>query len=334
MGDASPRPVFIVGCARSGTTMMQLMLHAHPRIAVPPETRFLLPAYDRREAFGDLAERANRRRLARFIAKPRRSRPHDLGLEPDEIRRRVRSAPPTIGSAVAAVYEAYAERFDKPRWGDKRPAYVRRMRTLLRLFPDAQIIHVVRDGRDCVASLTHMPWWQGGYLRAAVYWNEAMQAGRWARRTLHDDQYLELRYEDVVADPRPQLERLCAFLGEPFDEAMLAPHRVSDEAVPERKSWHVNTRREINASAVERYTRDLELHELALVEAVCRPWLRRQGYAPALRMPRPRPVDLVRYARLRLRRQAGARHRERADIRIQRRYRRPVARAEAVSPNR
>ena len=63
--DMSDRPVFVIGCPRSGTTMLQLMLHSHPRIAVPPETRFLVPAYYRRRTFGDLRDGARRRALAR-----------------------------------------------------------------------------------------------------------------------------------------------------------------------------------------------------------------------------------------------------------------------------
>ena len=60
----SDRPIFVVGSPRSGTTMLQLMLHAHPRIAIPPETRFFLTAHRRRGEWGDLRERANREKLA------------------------------------------------------------------------------------------------------------------------------------------------------------------------------------------------------------------------------------------------------------------------------
>ena len=75
------RPVFVVGCPRSGTTMLQLMLHSHPRIAVPPETRFLLTAYWQRRHFGDLSRVENRRRLARWIVDRPASRFEDLGLD-------------------------------------------------------------------------------------------------------------------------------------------------------------------------------------------------------------------------------------------------------------
>ncbi|MGH3387537.1 MAG: sulfotransferase family protein, partial [Actinomadura sp.] len=157
---ALDRPIFVVGCPRSGTTLLQLMLHAHPRIAIPPETRFLLPAFDTRHAFGDLCDEANLRELARWIAEDKATKFDDLGLDPDRIIEEIVAGPPTVGTAMATVFQAYAQRFGKPRWGDKRPSYIRRLDVILRMFPDAQIVHLIRDGRDCVASLMEMPWYK------------------------------------------------------------------------------------------------------------------------------------------------------------------------------
>lgn len=154
---ANDRPIFVVGCPRSGTTLLQLMLHAHPRIAIPPETRFLLEAYRDRHRFGDLRRPANRRALAHFIVNRPQTRFFDLGLDPQAMISEIVASPPTLGSAIGAVFRSYSERFGKPRWGDKRPAYVNNLDVIRRLFPDAQIIHIVRDGRDCVASLQEMP---------------------------------------------------------------------------------------------------------------------------------------------------------------------------------
>jgi hypothetical protein len=89
--------------------LVQVMLHAHPDIAIPPENRFLLEVYDRREAFGDLRELTNRRKLAKFIVKRQRSRLDDLGPPPRRTRQRIVAAP-TIGSAVATVLRDYAAR--------------------------------------------------------------------------------------------------------------------------------------------------------------------------------------------------------------------------------
>ena len=86
----SDRPIFVIGCPRSGTTMLQLMLHSHPRIAVPPETRFVVPGYYRRFSFGDLREEHNRRRLGRWIVSDKDTKFKELKLDGDQADRRHR----------------------------------------------------------------------------------------------------------------------------------------------------------------------------------------------------------------------------------------------------
>lgn len=325
-GAADLRPVMIVGCPRSGTTLLQLMLHAHPRIAIPPENRFVFPVYARRRRFGDLTRARNRNRVASFIIGRPWTRLDHFGVDPDDVRRRMRRADPTIGSLLAAVFEAYADAQGKQRWGDKRPAYIDRLDVVLRLFPDAQIIHIIRDGRDCVSSLKRMPWWQQSTYAAIRTWVDAVDHGARARSTLAADQYTEVRYEDLVVDPEPELRRLAAWLGEDFDAAMLAPHRVSGVAVPAGKTWHRNTRREVNATAVRRWASDLQPWELRLMEAVAGDRLRRHGYElSGGNRPAPPPVHLARYAYERARRQLWSLRRARRDRVRQRRYGRPVA---------
>lgn len=330
---AELRPIIIAGCPRSGTTLLQLMLHAHPRIAIPPENRFVFPVYAQRRRFGDLRRPRNRERVASFIIERRWTRLDHLGVDPDDLRQRMRRADPTIGSLLAAVFEAYAAQFDKPRWGDKRPAYIDRLDVVLRLFPDAQIIHIIRDGRDCVSSLKRMPWWQQSTYAAIRTWVDAIDHGARARATLAADQYTEVRYEDLVADPAPELRRLVAWLGEDFDPAMLAPHRMSPVAVPEGKTWHRSTRQAVNATAVRRWTSDLAPWELRLIEAVAAGRLRRHGYELSSgHRPAPPPVHLARYAYDVARRRVWSARRRRGDRIRQRRYGWPVAAAASHHP--
>ena len=323
------RPVFVVGCARSGTTLLQVMLHAHPRIAIPPETRFLIEAYERRAEFGDLRDPANVDALVDWImVNPRQRLVRDLRLDEREVRRRAHAAEPTIGTILGLVLALYAERWDKPRWGDKRPSYFKRIDELLAMFPDAQFVHLIRDGRDCVASLQHMSWWGSGSVGAMQNWVAAMQVGARCRRRLRADQYLELRYEDLVSQPRPELERLCAFLGEDFDGAMLQPEQVASAAVPERKRnrHHARTTDEVSDQAVGRWEGDLEPWEITLMEAVAGRELRRHGYELTHgRRPTPDPRALARYLRQAARSRSRAVTHQVGERRLARAYDRPVA---------
>lgn len=274
----SNRPIIVVGCPRSGTTLLQVMLHAHPRIAIPPENRFVLPVYQNRWQFGDLRDPDNRRRLAKRIVKGKKSRFRDFGLNEKEVIEDIVAAPPTLGSAFAAVFQAYARQFGKPRWGDKRPAYTLYLDVIRELFPDAQFVNIVRDGRDCVASLKEMSWYRHDFVYAVTTWALSVDVARHAVRELPADSFHELRYEDLVADPEGELRSLCEFLGEEYDPAMAEPATTAEVAVPERKQHHARTRGPVTAARVGSWQQRLEPWEISLCEAVLGDRLRSYGY--------------------------------------------------------
>lgn len=262
------------------------MLHAHPRIAIPPENRFVLPVYFSRGKFGDLSQPENRRLVAEEIVSSRQF--HDLGLDAGEITERIVQSGETIGTAVGLVLRAYADRFGKVRWGDKRPMYRKFIWVVRRLFPDAQVVHVVRDGRDCVASMASLAAYRDNFSTRLRAWLEAMEGLDEARREMPPDSFHELRYEQLVTDPEQQLKPLCEFLGEPFDEAMLSPQEVAHQVVPERKSHHDKTRQEVSPSSIGSFTERLEPWQLELAEAVLGDRLREYGYELSGAAPPPK----------------------------------------------
>lgn len=272
------RPVFVVGCARSGTTMLQLMLHSHPRLAVPPETRFLERVYTSRRVHGDMRDPLNRRKLATWIATDRLTKFRDLGIDKDDFIQQATHGPASLGSVVGTTFRMYADRFGKARWGDKRPSYVRKVDMLRRLFPDAQFVHLIRDGRDCVASLKEMPWYTHNTFHAVSAWAEAIDAGSKLRKTLPEHSYYELRYEDITADPATEMKKLCGFLGEEFDPAMCSPREAAGVAVPVHKVWHSNTHSDVMRTRVGSWAGRLEAWEIALCEQALGDRLEANGY--------------------------------------------------------
>jgi hypothetical protein len=133
------------------------------------------------------------------------------------------------GQAVAAIYEAYADEAGKPRWGDKTPMYMRHLSLLERLFPDAQYVHLIRDGRDAALSFLQMP--EGTFTRTwahpttpaqfACLWRKEVSDARALGRRVGASRCREVRYEDLVADPEGAIRALCAFAGIPFEVTML-----------------------------------------------------------------------------------------------------------------
>lgn len=294
---APDRPIFVVGCPRSGTTMLQLMLHAHPRIAVPAENRHVLPAWERRAEFGDMALAENRRRLGEFIVGTRSFR--YMKLDRAAVLEAVVAAPPSLGSVLETVMREFAAAHGKQRWCDKRPAYLHHTDVIRRLFPDAQFVHLIRDGRACAASLKRVPWWRGGTRLATVQWASVIDHGRLLRRRMPSDTWHELRYERLVVDPKAELQRLCAYLGEEFDPAMLAPQQVKKDIIPRRQVWHSNTAAEPTEQRIDQWRHELDREELQLFEWVARRQLRAYGYPLSGDLGRPPASTLASYYRLR-----------------------------------
>jgi hypothetical protein len=186
-------PIFIVGCQRSGTTLLRLMLDSHPRISCGPETGLL----------SDLATLT--RENAGYL--------RNYGL-PDEYWDR------KFAEFFHSFKHDYASSKGKSRWADKTPKYALSLDYILRLFPGCQIVHLVRDGRDVVAS--HRDRW--GYwsaIKATVKWPRYIRAARAAGSKLPPERYIEIRYEDLVREPELVLRRLLDFLHEPWDPAVL-----------------------------------------------------------------------------------------------------------------
>lgn len=270
--------------------MLQLMLHRHPRIAIAPETRFMLPAYRQRLRFGNLGDAASRRALAEAIVADRTFR--KLRLDPEQTIERIVDGPPTFGSAIGIVLSSYAERFGKPRWGEKRPGYYRYIDVVMRLFPAAQIVHIVRDPRDCVASLKRMPWWGRGTYQSVLAWAQSVDFTERAGRRWP---VVQVQYESLVTDPETELRALCVALGEEYDSAMAAPEELAPEVIKNRR-WHRRLRRHPPTTArIGRWRGQLEDWELALCETVLGERMERLGYE-LTGVGRPSARHLARYA--------------------------------------
>jgi len=237
----STPPLLVLGVRRSGTTLLRVVLDRHSQLAIPDESYFIPPLAGRHGATIDVdAFVDDLRRLPTL---------RDWGVSVEDVRERLRPGLPT-GQAIAAVYEQYAVDCGKSRWGDKTPMYMQHLPLLERLFPDAMYVQLIRDGRDAAASFLGMPegivttTWAHPRSAAdfACEWRAQVKAAQALGRRVGPDRYLEVRYEDFVADPPAQVERICSFAALPFEPAMLdyvghtdaaaKPHQRSLERPP------------------------------------------------------------------------------------------------------
>jgi hypothetical protein len=212
--------LIVLGVGRSGTTLLRVMLDRNSELAIPDESFFMLP----------LARRHRRRVKADAFYEDLRRLPRlrEWGLEPADVRPRLRNGM-TTGEAIAAIFETYAEKQGKPRWGDKTPLYMQHLPLLERLFPDALWLHLVRDGRDAALSFLALPEGFSGKTWAqprtaaqfAARWKVEIETARELGRRA-PSRYLELPYELLVAEPEAELRRICDFASLPWEPEMLA----------------------------------------------------------------------------------------------------------------
>ena len=220
-------PIFINGTQRSGTTMFRLMLDAHPEICIPFETNIITSYCFKVSEFGDLDRDDNLRSLLKAIKnEPFVARGELADISYEEIIPFLRAR--TLAGLVDALFRANARRKDKSMWGDKSPGDD--IKALHHLFPNATIIHLIRDGRSCAVSRVRR-WGARSIPELAHGWCFAANSTREAGR-LYGDRYREVRYEDLVRAPEAALRNVCSWIGVPFDPVMLDYHKHATERLP------------------------------------------------------------------------------------------------------
>jgi hypothetical protein len=223
-----PMPI-IVGFPRSGTTLLRMMLDAHPELAIPPETGFLAAV----TALG--GRDRSRERVFDLVTNFPPDAPawRDFGISDEAFREELDRLPAfTPAEGVRCFYRLYARRFGKPRYGDKTPDYAAAMPAIGRLLPEAAFIHVIRDGRDAALSLRPLWFSPGSDMRTlAAHWRDKIRVAR--RGAAHCARYLEVRYERLVTETVATLKEICGFLDLRYEDEMSrydarAPSRLAE----------------------------------------------------------------------------------------------------------
>lgn len=214
---------FLVGCGRSGSTLLRAMLDAHPAMTIPGESYFVEQMLRRRDRF-TTARGFDRETFERELFSDLRFRAWNL--RPEMVQRELDAATPLdLAEAVRATYRAVAAKMGTQRYGDKTPGYALCMDEIAGLLPEAVFVHLVRDPRDVAASYRSVSWGPRTLVSAAAMWRRLVGAACEAGARLGPDRYVELRYEDLVADPAAVLESVCTRLELDFDPVMLDYHR-------------------------------------------------------------------------------------------------------------
>jgi len=305
-----PEAIFVVGVSRSGTTLMRRVLNGHSRIAIATENHFLghlLPwegarAYFRR--LGDPRDDATMRRIAAFVYSgefQRRSRLRELSpywrwltrsVPREEFERRLLASDRTERGMFTALLRTFADHKRRPIMGEKTPAHLAWADTLLAWYPDARIVHMIRDPRGVYVSevrrrqgapstvpyrwLVRVPPLLRAFVLLEVIWAWAVAADRHRRlATRYPGRYLGVRFEDLVRAPAATLDRLCSFLGVEPEPAMLDRTVTSKGAMQGMAGF--------DAGAADRWRATIGSASRRVIERLLGARMRAMGYRRAPR---------------------------------------------------
>lgn len=244
---------FVVGCPRSGTTLLRRMLDAHPRLAMMRrETHFIPRIYERRA--GLTADGMVTPDIVDALLGDRHF--VRLGIDREALEGLLRKDGATsYGRFVTGIFDLHGQSRGREFVGDKTPGYVRHLVLLNRLWPRSRFVQLIRDGRDVCLSVLEWSksprllgrfsaWSDDAVATAALWWEWHVRAGSQDGHAVAPDRYCEVRYESLVSDPAGGCHALCEFLGVRFDESMIEFHRDRERDEPGRsakRAWRPAT---------------------------------------------------------------------------------------------
>jgi hypothetical protein len=294
--------VFLVGCARSGTTLLQRVVDAHPRLAITPEMHWITDSFRDKKWLGRQG-RVSPEQVANLV-EHKRFRQFEFSRE--QFQGLLASGEPvSYAQFLEGLFGLYSRIKGKGLVGNKTPAYVKRIPNLHSIWPEAKFVHLIRDGRDvCLSVLNwnhayktagrYSIWTEDPVTTAALWWERKVRLGRQGGQLLGQGLYYEMCYEDLVSHPDAACARLCEFLRLPYDAAMLRFHegRTRNEpGLDAKKAWRPIT------PGLRNWRTQMPPEDVERFEAAAGELLDELGYPRVF--PRPTPQCLEQAARLR-----------------------------------
>lgn len=261
-------PFFVMGCRRTGTTLVSQILDSHSRLAAYHESYFYNILWPELRWYGDLGRTPN---LAAFVADVRRVI-RAQGVEPPDAGELLRAVTsPTFAGVLEAVLRLYAAGRGKVRGGDKTPEHHLYLAEIGERFAASPIVFLMRDPRDTIHSIRRTM--DATIEDGARSWNAALLS---LRRSRH--RVLLVRYEDLVTSPAQHVRAMCEHMGEPYEESMLTFFtRVPANLKNRRGGEKID--RPMDAAAVGTFRTRLSAAEIGTIERMCGEGMEEMGYA-------------------------------------------------------
>jgi hypothetical protein len=262
-------PIFIGGLGRSGKTWLRFILSSHPTLAAFSRRTNLWTRHYKR--YGDLKQRPNFERCLAALLESK----HVQALNPNvqRIRQEFWQGKPTYERLFALLHEHYAQACRKPRWGDQTELIEACADEVFAAYPDAKMIHLVRDPRDRYEAVAARSKQTGRAGDATARWLYSVRlAQRNSQR--YPDRYMIVRYENLAAQPEETVAAVCHFLDEEY-----VPEMLLMKDVPRFQKRGLEGRSPLNAEYIGAYRAALSDQEIALIQNLAGREMSAFGYA-------------------------------------------------------
>jgi hypothetical protein len=278
-GRSVAAPFFIIGSPRSGTTLLERLLNQQSRIFIPPETEFF-SALRKKSLLGTEYSAARCEDFLKFYFNTRVARLLNLqesGLNPGNLV----NTSTSWGEVFVNLLEALNENPKKPRVGEKTPYHLRCATQIQDIFPEAQFIALVRDGRAVVRSRLEHPHWERNLYSASRTWiRDARLLRDFAQTSAKTHKVLVVRYESLVADTEATIRTVLNFIGESFEPGIFE----CSAGIPDRyheyysQTWMNASTAAVDPTKVDKWMIEFSDSELALMQRMMKSELEFYGY--------------------------------------------------------
>ncbi len=276
----SCRPLIFISAGRSGTTLLRSMLVAAGGIAIPPETQIFHTLALKYSSLQNL----HWNDIARMVLAQFESHPHfqlwDVNLAPAyQVALNLPEKERSLARLIDIVFTTYAaQQFPEARaWGDQSPIHTFYLPWVYPVFPQGRYLHLLRDGRDVIASVAERRGPEALEL-ATLRWKTSVRRVREFQKRANPEQVLEIRYEQLVSQPEEALRKVSAFAGIEYNPMMLEYYKLPTTIEHHYLAHHRNLGKPVFTTSIGRWKERLNKEQQAYVLSHISPLLQELGY--------------------------------------------------------
>jgi len=275
------RPVFIFGKGRSGTTLLATILNTHSQIAIAPEAHYFDKFWRKYQRHNSFQNSSKCRKFVDYLFSSKEIKV--LGFTAEErakiVNRILSEQQPSHRIVLENILFCYAAKQGKPIWGQQTPGDIEVVARILKVFPQARIIQIIRDPRDVILSLRKVPWGKkGNIIEHLKQWKRCARLNK-NNKLLNQQNYIEIKYEALLIETEEVLRKICSFVGVSFEVQMLQHHKKTNPVFSlSGEPWKTKALGQIDSDNLANWKTQLTQEESQLVSSLAGDELISKGY--------------------------------------------------------